>query len=150
MDKAPDDPCTILLVEDNQAHAELIIRIFEHHHIPNQIIHVQDGEAALDYLFRQGTYADAARAPRPHIVLLDLRLPRIDGLDVLKAVKTSETLHNIPVVILTTSEANTDAARAYEEHANSFVIKPLDFTRFSELIQEMGFYWLRWNHFPWF
>ena len=142
-------PFTILLVEDNPAHAELVMRSFEDHRVANTIIHLSDGETALEYLFRRGIYANERDTPRPHVILLDLRLPRVDGLDVLKEIKSSDKLRSIPVVILTTSEAERDAARAYEQHANSFVVKPLDFESFTNLIKELGFYWLQWNYFPW-
>ncbi len=147
--KLNGDAFTILLVEDNPAHAELVMRSFEDHRVANQIIHLSDGEAALEYLFQRGSFADENTSPRPHVILLDLRLPRIDGLDVLKEIKSSDDLRSIPVVILTTSEAERDAARAYEQHANSFVVKPLDFSRFTDLMKELGFYWLGWNYFPW-
>ena len=147
--KLNGDAFTILLVEDNPAHAELVMRSFEDHRVASQIIHLSDGEAALEYLFQRGDFADKNTSPRPHVILLDLRLPRIDGLDVLKEIKSADDLRSIPVVILTTSEAERDAARAYEQHANSFVVKPLDFSRFTELMKELGFYWLGWNYFPW-
>ena len=139
----------ILLVEDNPAHAELVMRSFEDHQVANTIIHVSDGETALEYLFQRGIYSNERDNPRPHVVLLDLRLPRVDGLDVLKEIKSSDKLRSIPVVILTTSETERDAARAYEQHANSFVVKPLDFVSFTNLIKELGFYWLERNYFPW-
>ncbi len=142
-------PFTILLVEDNPAHAELVMRSFEDHRVANTIIHLSDGETALEYLFKRGLYSSERESPRPHVILLDLRLPRVDGLDVLKEIKSSDKLRSIPVVILTTSEAERDAARAYEHHANSFVVKPLDFASFTNLIKELGFYWLKWNYFPW-
>ena len=147
--KVTGDPFTILLVEDNPAHAELVIRSFEDHRMANTIIHLSDGEAALEYLFQRGFYSNKQKSPRPHVILLDLRLPLVDGLDVLKEIKSSDKLRSIPVVILTTSEAERDVARAYEQHANSFVVKPLDFARFTDLMKELGFYWLRWNYFPW-
>ncbi len=142
-------PFTILLVEDNPAHAELVMRSFEDHRVANTIIHLSDGETALEYLFKRGLYSSERESPRPHVILLDLRLPRVDGLDVLKEIKSSDELRSIPVVILTTSEAERDATRAYEHHANSFVVKPLDFASFTNLIKELGFYWLEWNYFPW-
>ena len=135
--KINGDAFTILLVEDNPAHAELVIRSFEDHRLANKIIHLSDGEAALEYLFQRGIFSDEKSSPRPHVILLDLRLPRIDGLDVLKEIKSSESLRNIPVVILTTSEAERDAERAYEQHANSFVVKPVDFSRFTDLMKEL-------------
>ena len=102
------EPLIILLVEDNPDHTELIVRSFDEHRIANRIYHVADGEAALDYLFRRGRYADPTSSPRPHVILLDLRLPKIDGLEVLKQVKSCVELRRIPVVALTTSEAERD------------------------------------------
>jgi len=139
----------ILLVEDNAAHAELVKRSLEDHRVANRIHHVTNGEAALDYLFRRGAYADPAMSPRPHLILLDLRLPRMDGLEVLKEIKTGKKVHRIPVVILTTSDAERDVARAYAYHANSYLVKPIDFARFTQLMDKLGFYWLGWNRSPW-
>ncbi len=139
------EPLIILLVEDNFDHAELIMRSIEDHRVINRIHHVADGEAALNYLFRRDEYADPKKSPRPHLVLLELRLPKIDGLEVLKEVKTSETLRAIPVVILTSSSAQNDVARAYDYHANSYLVKPLDFDQFTGLMNDLGFYWLVWN-----
>ena len=104
-DKLEGEALTILLVEDNVDHADLIVRSLEDHRVANKIHHVNDGEKALDYLFRRGNYEEPAKSPRPHVVLLDLRLPKIDGLEVLREIKTSEELLKIPVVVLTTSEA---------------------------------------------
>jgi len=143
------EPVVILLVEDNPAHAELIMRNFEDHRIANHVRHVSDGEAALDYLFRRGAHADPEKNPAPHLILLDLRLPRVDGLEVLQEIKAAPELRTIPVVILTTSEAEQDAGRAYEHHANSYLVKPVDFEQFSKLMEELGFYWLAWNYYPW-
>ena len=143
------NPLTILLVEDNPAHAELVTRSFEDHRIANKIYHVTNGEAALDYLLQQGIYADPGKSPRPHIILLDLRLPRIDGLQVLQQIKGTDSLQHIPVVILTTSKAEQDVAKAYKYHANSYLVKPVDFEKFMHLMDELGFYWLGWNHYPW-
>ena len=143
------EPFTILLVEDNPAHAELVLRSFEDHRVANKIIHLSDGESALDYLFRRGPHVDPKTSPRPHVVLLDLRLPRMDGLEVLKEIRASDDLHTLPVVILTTSEAERDVAKAYEQHTNSYVVKPLDFEGFTALMEDLGFYWLGWNYYPW-
>jgi CheY-like chemotaxis protein len=148
-ENASRDPLLILLVEDNPAHAELVKRTLEGHPVPNRIIHLCDGEAALNYLFRRGPYVDPATSPRPHVVLLDLRLPRVDGLSVLKEIRTCAELERLPVVVLTTSEAERDAARAYEYHANSFLVKPIDFDKFVQLMDDLGFYWLKWNYYPW-
>lgn len=143
------EPVVILLVEDNPAHAELIMRNFEEHRIANHVCHLSDGETALNYLFRRGAYADSEKSPVPHLILLDLRLPRVDGLEVLQEIKASSQLRTIPVVILTTSAAEQDAVRAYEHHVNSYLVKPVDFEQFSKLMEELGFYWLAWNYYPW-
>ncbi len=143
------EPLTVLLVEDNLAHAEMVKRSFEDHRVANKIYHVSDGEMALDYMFRRGQFADPSTSPRPHVILLDLRLPKIDGLQVLKEIRSSEGSARTLVVILSTSAAETDVARAYEYHANSYLVKPVDFIRFTEMMDDLGFYWLGWNYFPW-
>ncbi len=143
-----DSSLTILLVEDNPDHVELIKRSFEHNRTKNKIYVVSDGEAALDYVFRKGIYADPEKSPRPHVILLDLRIPRIDGLEVLKRIKTSKEHKKLPVVILTTSEAERDIAIAYEQHANSYLVKPVDFEGFAQLMGDLGSYWLCWNRHP--
>lgn len=143
------EPLTILLVEDNPDHAELVMRNMEGFQVANTIIHVEDGEEALDYLYGGGKYADRKQYPMPHLMLLDLRLPKIDGLEVLKVVKSDEALRPLPVVILTTSDAERDMAMAYEYNANSYVTKPVNFVEFSKLLKDLGFYWLAWNKRPW-
>lgn len=143
------EPLTILLVEDNPDHAELVMRNMADFQVANTIIHVEDGEAALDYLHGRGVYVDRKQFPMPHLMLLDLRLPKVDGLEVLKEVKNSEALRPLPVVILTTSDAERDMAMAYEYHANSYVTKPVVFDEFSKLLKDLGFYWLAWNKRPW-
>ncbi len=143
-------PLTVLLVEDNADHTELILRSLRDHRVANRIFHMTDGEEALNYLLRRGAYVDPAASPRPHVVLLDLRLPKIDGLEVLKTIRTSDELARTPVVILTTSRAEQDVAKAYEYHANSYLVKPVDFNSFIRLMDDLGFYWLSWNHYAWF
>jgi CheY-like chemotaxis protein len=135
----------VLLVEDNLDHAELVIRSFSEHHLENTMHHVRDGEAALDYLFHRGLYRDAATSPSPDVVLLDLRLPKVDGLEVLKQVKADKYLRLIPVVILTTSAAEIDLVKAYEDYANSYLVKPVDFDKFTRLMSDLHAYWLDWN-----
>lgn len=138
----------VLLVEDNPDHAELIQRGFDEISARVDLTRVPDGEAALAYLFRRGEWSDAGRSPRPHLVLLDLRLPKLDGFRVLEAVKADPELCAIPTVILTTSEAEGDMARAYAHHANSYLVKPGDFERFVALVTEIEGYWLDWNRHP--
>ncbi len=142
------EPLLILVVEDNVDHAELIRRHLEDCQVANRIEHVEDGEAALAYLRGESPYEDRARSPHPTLVLLDLRLPRIDGLEVLRRVKQDPQLHRTPVVILTTSDAEQDVAQAYEYHANSYLTKPVDFEQFSQLLKHLGYYWLAWNRHP--
>lgn len=143
-----DKPLLVMLVEDNADHAELVIRTMKEHRIAVEIRHVSDGQTALDYLFRRGSYQDADSAPLPHVILLDLRLPRVDGLEVLRIVKEDHRLRNIPVIILTTSEAEKDVARAYENYVNSYLVKPVGFEEFNKLMNDLGFYWLGWNTYP--
>jgi len=139
----------ILHVEDNLDHAQLVTRSLKKHRVANTVHVAEDGETALNYLFRRGHYEDPLASPRPHIVLLDLRLPKVDGLEVLRAIKTTKQLLSIPVVILTSSEAEKDIAQAYEYHANSYLVKPVGFEQFNELMEQLGFYWLGWNEYPW-
>jgi two-component system, response regulator len=142
------EPLHILLVEDNDAHAELVIRGMRDQQVANRIHHVSEGEQALDYLFMRGVYADPVKNPRPNFVLPDLRLPRVDWLEVLMTIKTIPSLLRIAVVILTSSDAESDIAKSYDYHANSYVVKPLDFKTFTKLMKDIGFYWLGWNAKP--
>ena len=145
------EPLRILLVEDNDDHAEAVKRSFRRHQMRNELVHVRDGEAALDFLLGRGVYGDAGSQgsrKRPHLVILDLRLPKIDGLEVLKVIKTTKELVRLPVVVLTSSKAEADVVSAYEYHANSYVVKPLDFDKFVGLMKDLGFYWLAWNANP--
>jgi CheY-like chemotaxis protein len=142
------DPVIILLVEDEPAHAEIVRRNFTDFRMANrpvQLLHVWDGQEALDYLFRQGGFQDPGRSPRPHLILLDLRLPKVDGMEVLKTVKADANLADIPVIVLTTSAAGPDIIKAYGYHANSYLVKPVDFSQFRKLMDAIGFYWLVWN-----
>ncbi len=138
----------ILLVEDNEDHAELIQRSFRENQIANKIYWVKDGEEALDYLFQRGVYADKADCLLPHLILLDLRLPKVDGIEVLKTIKTDDQLKSIPVVVLTSSESEKDIRKVYQYYANSYLVKPIDFQQFTRLMRDLGFYWLGWNKNP--
>ncbi|HET7143015.1 MAG TPA: response regulator, partial [Anaerolineales bacterium] len=128
------EPVLVMLVEDNADHAELVIRTLEDHHIANRIKHFSDGQFALDYLFRRDEYANPQDSPRPHLILLDLRLPRIDGMEVLRQIKEVDELKIIPVIILTTSEAEKDVLLAYHNNVNSYLVKPVGFEEFSKLM----------------
>jgi CheY-like chemotaxis protein len=143
-----DEPMEILLVEDNQDHAELIRRSMAEHRLANRLHHVTDGEAALDYLQHRGPYAPPGAPNPPHVILLDLRLPRIDGLTVLATIKADPDLRAIPTVVLTTSEAEQDMVRAYDNHVNSYLVKPPDYVQFARLMRDLGNYWLGWNRSP--
>jgi CheY-like chemotaxis protein len=142
------EPILVMLVEDNVDHAELVIRTLEEHRIANRVRHFLDGQSALDYLFQRGEFQNRTDTARPHVILLDLRLPRVDGIDVLKTIKEDEHLKTIPVVVLTTSEAEKDVAKAYYNHANSYLVKPVGFDEFKRLMDDLGFYWLSWNTNP--
>ena len=142
------EPLKLLLIEDNDAHAEMVKRSFEQHKVANVIFHVDDGQKALDYIFHEGDYSDTEKYPRPHCILLDLRLPKVDGLEVLRRIKANVNTRKTPVVILTTSSADKDIAQCYEYHANSYVVKPMDFPSFEALMEELGYYWLAWNQNP--
>jgi len=142
------EPLVILLVEDDPAHAEIVRRNFAGFRMANRLVHVSDGQAALDYLYRGGKFQDPVESPRPNLVLLDLRLPKVDGLEVLKTVKSDPSLSRIPVVILTTSAIEADMVKAYDRHANSYLVKPVEFPQFIALMDALGYYWLAWNEFP--
>ena len=142
------EPITILLVEDDPAHAEIVKRNFEDFRMANRLIHVSDGQMALDYLYRREEFGDPALAPRPGLILLDLRLPRVEGLEVLKIIKTDIDLRRIPVVVLTTSAAESDMVKAYDSHANSYLVKPVGLPQFVDMMKTLGYYWLVWNENP--
>jgi CheY-like chemotaxis protein len=139
------EPAIILLVEDDPAHAEIVRRNFVNFRMANRLMHVADGQQALDYLFRRAEFQEPDKSPRPNLILLDLRLPKVDGLEVLKTVKDDANLTNIPVIVLTTSSAGVDIVKAYANHANSYLVKPVDFSQFRKLMDAIGFYWLVWN-----
>lgn len=141
-------PVVILLVEDEPAHAEIVRRNFETSRVANRLMHVEDGQAALDYLHRKEAFSDPIVSPRPGLILLDLRLPKVDGLEVLRAIRSEPDFASIPVVVLTTSAAETDLVKAYDLHANSYLVKPVDFPQFVTLLETLGYYWLAWNERP--
>ncbi len=141
------EPLTILHVEDNPDHADLVARSLRRHRVARTVHLAEDGEQALDYLFRRGDYRDPKTSPRPDVVLLDLRLPKVDGLEVLRALKNSSDLLSIPVVVLTSSEAEKDITEAYDHHANSYLVKPVGFEEFNKMMEQIGSYWLDWNRY---
>jgi hypothetical protein len=133
---------TYLLIEDDLDHAELIRRTLVRQRSEIVVEHVSDGAQALAYLRQQGPYKGR---PMPDVILLDLKLPKMDGHEVLAGIKQDEQLRQIPVVVLTTSDAASDRARAYRLHANSYLVKPLDFDQFQQMISVMQQYWGIWN-----
>ncbi len=138
----------ILLAEDNPDHAELLKHSFKNHRVPNRIYHVMDGEEALDYLFRRGKYADASLSPRPHLILLDLKMPKVNGIEVLQSIRNAPEYIDVPVVMLSSSDSEPEVEQAYGLHVNSYLVKPLDFAQFAELMDDVGYYWLNWNYRP--
>jgi two-component system, response regulator len=141
-------PIEILLVEDNKSDAKLTMRALEKGHIVNRVQHVIDGQAALDYLFCEGQFEgrDPKRAPR--VVLLDIKLPKVDGLEVLRRIRADPRTESVPVVLLTSSNQDRDIAEGYSLHANSYIVKPVDFMQFSEAVKSIGMYWLLVNTPP--
>lgn len=138
----------ILLVEDNPDDEALMLRALKQNNVYNETIVVRDGVEALDYLFASGQWADRDAKIRPQVVLLDLKLPKLDGLEVLKAMRANPQTRGIPVVVLTSSKEQEDVIASYALGANSFVRKPLDFNQFRESVRQLGIYWLLLNVAP--
>ena len=139
---------SILLVEDNPTDEKLTLRAFRKCNVANEIDVVRDGAEALDYLFATGAHAGRAGRPLPALTLLDLNLPRISGLEVLKRIRADERTKTLPVVILTSSKEEEDVARSYSLGANAYVRKPVDFNQFVEAVRQLGLYWLVLNEIP--
>lgn len=138
----------ILLVEDNPDDVELTLRAFNKNHLLNKVVVAQDGAAALDYLFGGGVYAGRDPSVSPQLVLLDLNLPKLSGLEVLRRIRADERSQYLPVVILTTSREEQDVMESYKLGANSYIRKPVDFTQFSEAVRQLELYWLVLNEAP--
>ncbi|HVV52814.1 MAG TPA: response regulator [Polyangia bacterium] len=138
-------PAVILLVEDNDDDAELTERAFREAKISNPVLRVGDGAEALDYLFRRGKFAGRDPSEVPAVVLLDLNLPRVGGLEVLAALRTNEQTRHLPVVVLTSSTEDQDRLTAYHHHANSYVQKPVDYDQFVGAARQLGLYWMVLN-----
>jgi two-component system, response regulator len=142
------EPVQILLVEDNPSDAELTLHALRKSKLVNHILHVQDGAEALDFLFCRGEYADRTAEMRPLLVLLDLKLPKVDGLQVLAEVKSNPRTKAIPVVLLTSSNEEQDRATGYKLGVNSYIQKPVNFADFQEVVLKLGMYWLILNSKP--
>jgi len=143
----PYDQVEILLVEDSANDAELAMRALRKGGLANKLFWVKDGEEALDYLFREGRYVDRDEGS-PRLVFLDLKMPRVDGAQVLERIKGDPRTRRIPVVIMTSSEEESDMVRSYDLGANSYVVKPLDFAAMVDVVHQAGFYWLAVNKHP--
>jgi two-component system, response regulator len=137
-----NDEIEILLVEDNQEDAELTIRALTKQRLANKIVHLNDGAEALDFIYGLGSYSERNVNQIPKVILLDLKMPKISGLEVLKKIKSDQRLKMIPVVILTSSAEDPDIREAYELGANSYIVKPVDFNAFSNTVADLGLYWL--------
>jgi two-component system, response regulator len=135
----------ILLVEDNPQDSELTLRALKKNHIANNIFTVEDGADALDFVFHRGRFADRVVGLLPKVILLDLKLPKVNGLEVLKEIKSHEETRSIPVVMVTSSREDPDIKSAYDLGANSYVVKPVDFESFQEAMVNVGLYWLLIN-----
>jgi CheY-like chemotaxis protein len=138
----------ILLVEDNASDEELTLRALRKSNISNPVVVARDGAAALDYLFARGPHAERDTSDLPQVVLLDLNLPKMGGLDVLRCIRADERTRRLPVVILTSSKEDRDLLDGYQLGANSYIVKPVDFTQFADAVRQLGMYWLVLNERP--
>jgi two-component system response regulator len=138
----------ILLVEDNPYEAELTIRNLKKHHLANKLLHLDDGAEALDFIFSEGKYKTNGVVQTPKLILLDLKLPKVDGLEILRRIKADPATKMIPVVVLTSSNQEKDIIESYKLGVNSYIVKPVDFDAFSKAVAELGMYWVLLNKDP--
>ena len=138
----------ILLAEDNPNDAEMTQRALRRHNLGNRVFWVKDGAEALDFLFSRGAYADRDRALPPKLVLLDLKMPKVDGIEVLRQLKADASMRTIPVVVMTSSNEERDVVESYRLGANSYIVKPVDFAEFLEVVAKIGLYWVLTNRVP--
>jgi two-component system response regulator len=143
-----DKVVQILLVEDNPADVRLALHALGKHRLSNRIEVARDGQAAVDFLFARGSYEGRPMDQQPKLILLDLKLPKLSGLEVLEQIKADPRTRKIPVAVMTSSREDSDIDRAYELGVNSYIVKPVDFEQFSEAVQKLGFYWLLLNEPP--
>ena len=143
--KIPNESIEILLVEDNPDDAMLAIMALKESRIVNHIVHLKDGAEALDYIFHEGEYANLPIDSHPKVILLDIKMPKVNGIEVLRRVKADERTKEIPVVIFTSSDEDPDVEECYKVGVNSYVVKPLDFDQFKKVINDIGLYWVVLN-----
>jgi two-component system response regulator len=138
----------ILLVEDNPHDARLTLRALKKHNLTNSVVHVKDGAEALQFLFGTGAYADRKEGPNPRVILLDLKLPKVSGIEVLQQIRADERTCRIPVVMMTSSNEDRDIIDSYRLGVNSYVVKPIEFEKFVDVVAELGLYWVLVNRTP--
>jgi two-component system response regulator len=138
----------VLLVEDNSSDAELTLRALKKHNLANKVFHVKDGAEAIDFLFAQGAYTHRKVENSPKVVLLDLKLPKVDGIEVLRRIKSDDRTKVIPVVVMTSSREDRDLNECYKLGVNGYVVKPVEFEDFARVVSQLGFYWLLVNETP--
>jgi two-component system response regulator len=138
----------VLLVEDNPHEAQLTIRSLKKHNLANNLHHVDDGAEALDFIFARGKYSDLKVGSELKVILLDLKLPKVDGLEVLKIIKSDERTRSIPVVVLTSSKEEQDIIASYKLGVNSYIVKPVQFESFAKAVADLGMYWMFHNQAP--
>lgn len=138
----------ILFVEDNSSDAELTIRALRKVNLADKLIHVEDGKEALDFLFAEGIYAGRADMRMPKVILLDIKMPRVDGIEVLRRIKADDRTKKIPVVIMTSSNEDKDILASYGLGVNSYIVKPVEFASFANAVSDLGLYWLLVNRTP--
>ena len=147
-DKKQIKALDILLVEDNETDAELCLRALKKHNLANDVVWVKDGAEALDFVFRTGPYAGIPNGVKPRVILLDLRLPKVDGIEVLRRLKSDEKTRQIPIAVLTSSKEDRDLKECYQLGVNSYIAKPVEFQQFADTIAKLGLYWLVINRVP--
>lgn len=145
---AENNEVEILIVEDNPHDAEMALRALRKNKLANNVLVVEDGEEALDFLFARGKFAGREKTNKPKIILLDLKLPKVDGMEVLREVKSNEETKIIPVIVMTSSKEEKDIVNSYKLGVNSYIVKPVDFDKFVEAVRDLGLYWLLLNQYP--
>lgn len=138
----------ILLVEDNASDAEMTIRALRKNKLDNRLLHLSDGSEALDYIYARGQYTGRSQSRMPKVILLDLKMPKLDGVDVLKTLKSDERTRLIPVVVLTSSKEDPDVETCYHLGVNSYIVKPVEFNRYIQAVSDIGLYWMILNQTP--